>query len=347
MITQINIQRLRGISACTVNDLGKINLFVGHNNCGKSTLLEAVFLLTGGTLPINYQRINDLRNCRLKSGEDLRYNFYAEQTDQPIVISANINSVQQRLEIHYSEQIPQNIALPTADSIINGGLPKDYCIEFQYTTNGNPPVVTTMRTSNDTPSQLQVSVVEKHPGLVPAWFISPAEPYYNVEEYFAKVVENKQESIITEIMQHIEPSIRDITVAGNRILVDVGFDKRIPLQLMGDGLKKILSVIVNMSMAKDGILLIDEVDNGLHYTSMPVLWDAILESAKRYNVQVFATTHNIESLQSLNQVLDSNPDMQSHFRSYTLRKRAHGELETIKATYDQFNHIINQELELR
>lgn len=346
MISNINIQRLRGISQCSVNNLGKINLFVGHNNCGKSTFLEAIFLLTGGTLPINYQKINDLRNCRLKNGEDFRYNFYGEQIDEPISISADSNNGHQKLDIIYSEQTLDVINVADSESV-NGELPKLYGIDFHFSTNGLYPIVTTMRFRNDKPGEIQLSVLENHPGLVSAWFISPAEPYSNVEEYFAKAVENKQEGIITEVLKRIEPSIHDIIVAGSRILVDVGFDKRIPVQLMGDGLKKILSVIVNMSMAKDGILLIDEIDNGLHFSSMPVLWKAIVESAQRYNVQVFATTHNIESIRSLNDVLEEYPEMQTQFKSYTLRRREHGVLDAIEASYNQFNHIINQDLELR
>ena len=102
-------------------------------------------------------------------------------------------------------------------------------------------------------------------------------------------------------------------------------------------------------MARNGILLIDEIDNGLHYSSMPILWKAIIESAKIYNVQVFATTHNIESLRALNDVLASDEyhGIQEVFRSYTIRRGESGKHKVILAKYPQFNHIINQDLELR
>ena len=132
-------------------------------------------------------------------------------------------------------------------------------------------------------------------------------------------------------------------------MVDIGFERRIPIQLMGDGLKKVLSVVVNMAMVPNGILLVDEVDNGLHYSSMPILWKAIVESAKMYNVQVFATTHNVESLRALNEVLsnDEYQGQQSDFRSYTIRRGDNGEHRVILAKFPQFNHIINQALEVR
>jgi len=41
--------------------------------------------------------------------------------------------------------------------------------------------------------------------------------------------------------------------------------------------------------AKDGFLLIDEFENGLHYTVQPKVWELIFKLAKALNVQVFAS----------------------------------------------------------
>lgn len=347
MIENINIKGLRGISDIEINSLGQINLFVGKNNCGKSTILESVFLLTGGTVPHNMQRINNLRNCPLRSGEDWCYNFFGVRKDRPIRISADFDSVRRVLSIEYSESIKRNINLSEAPSGINSKPPMVYKVDFDLAMENGVHYQTNMAIHDDEPNKLRQKIVSDYQGIVNAWFISPSEPYEHVEDYFAEAVENKQEAYITQVMRQIEPTINDIVVAGNRILVDVGFEKRLPIQLMGDGLKKILSVVVNMSMAKDGVLLIDEVDNGMHYSSMPVLWKAIVESAKMYNVQVFATTHNIESIESLNDVLADDSDMKDRFRSYTIRRKANGEHIANMATFAQFNHIINQELELR
>jgi AAA15 family ATPase/GTPase len=61
---------------------------------------------------------------------------------------------------------------------------------------------------------------------------------------------------------------------------------------MGDGLSRVLQVILALVNAKDGILLVDEFENGLHWTVQPKLWNLVFRLSKRLNVQVFATTHS-------------------------------------------------------
>ena len=66
-----------------------------------------------------------------------------------------------------------------------------------------------------------------------------------------------------------------------------------------------------MAQAKNGILLIDEIDSGLHHTVMERMWKMILETAKKLNIQVFATTHSRDCVESLAEIckLDSNDDI--------------------------------------
>ncbi len=346
MIDNLRINGLRGISQCHIDDIGRVNLFLGRNNCGKSTILESIFLLSGGIDPSNYIKINNLRNYRMmQSGEDFTFNIYGLQKETPIAISALNEGKLRKLTILYRET--RNKSINIGDNNARPAI--DYEILFHLENEGMPDVDTSIKVSSANPNKGKAAIAEAPMLHIPAFFISPSEPYENVESYFATIVENKKEEYVKRVINAIDPNIKDIVFAGNRIMADIGFEKRIPIQLMGDGLKKVLSVVVNMAMVPNGILLIDEVDNGLHYSSMPILWKAIVESAKMYNVQVFATTHNVESLRALNEILESDEykDLQSDFRSYTIRREDNGEHKVIKAEYPQFNHIINQDLELR
>ena len=154
---------------------------------------------------------------------------------------------------------------------------------------------------------------------------------------------------MTEILKEIEPNLKDIVLVENELLVDIGFDKRIPIQMLGDGIRKLLSLIICIYYCSNGILLVDEIDNGMHYKSMPVMWRAILKAAQEYNVQLFATTHNIDSLQTLCKVIElqENRTLEDDIRVYTLRKTGDDTLKAIKSTYRQFSHLINQEIEIR
>lgn len=125
--------------------------------------------------------------------------------------------------------------------------------------------------------------------------------------------------------------------------------QRIPIEVLGDGIKKVLSIIISIYQSRNGIILIDEIDNGLHYKSMPAMWQAILYAAQRFEVQVFVTTHNIDSLRSLNNVLTeaSFSHLQETISVYTLRKDKADILHAMESNFRQFNHLIEQEIEMR
>jgi AAA15 family ATPase/GTPase len=70
------------------------------------------------------------------------------------------------------------------------------------------------------------------------------------------------------------------------------------LNQFGDGLKHFISIICSLYECSDGYLFIDEVDNGVHYTKLDLLWKVILSISKEQNVQIFATTHSKECIES-------------------------------------------------
>ena len=73
-------------------------------------------------------------------------------------------------------------------------------------------------------------------------------------------------------------------------------------------MNRMLGIALALVNAKDGMLLIDEVDTGLHYSVLPDLWKLIFEVAHRLNVQVFATSHSWDCIQAFQQAADANKD---------------------------------------
>lgn len=86
-------------------------------------------------------------------------------------------------------------------------------------------------------------------------------------------------------------------------MFDIGKPQLVRYEIMGDGIKKILSLLASISAAKDGVLLIDELENGLHYSSMDTLWRALIKSAEANDVQIVATTHSYECMASFRRSL--------------------------------------------
>ena len=104
-----------------------------------------------------------------------------------------------------------------------------------------------------------------------AMYIPAAYMSVPVNERFAQIVKEKKENEIIAILKVLDPRIIDMQLVDTELLVDIGLSHRLPVNVMGDGMRKLISIILSVYSCKDGVLMIDEVDNGFHYTTMPLL----------------------------------------------------------------------------
>jgi AAA15 family ATPase/GTPase len=128
-------------------------------------------------------------------------------------------------------------------------------------------------------------------------------------ELFNRIVLTPEEDLVYQALRIIEPNIQRIAPIGNELKNNntrSGFfvrlsdtQERIPIGSMGDGIWRILGLTLSLVSAKDGILLVDEIDTGLHYTALENMWRLIWETSKKLNIQVFATTHNSDCWKAL------------------------------------------------
>jgi AAA15 family ATPase/GTPase len=113
----------------------------------------------------------------------------------------------------------------------------------------------------------------------------------------------------------------------------------------GDGIRHLLSIVTSLYKCENGYLFIDEMDNGIHYTMLDELWKIILEVSKKLNVQVFATTHSKECIESYARVAEELEDKEITF--FKLGKNQEGELKGMVYPYDWFIDSVEQEQEMR
>ncbi len=85
-----------------------------------------------------------------------------------------------------------------------------------------------------------------------------------------------------------------------------GIDEPIALRSLGDGMQRVFGLALTLVNAKDGILLIDEIENGLHYSVQPDIWHLVFQLAHRLNVQVFATTHSLDCIKAFQEAAREN-----------------------------------------
>jgi len=125
-----------------------------------------------------------------------------------------------------------------------------------------------------------------------------------------------EEELVTEAVQPIEPSIERLTVVtpsgthahGGLLAKIADKDRPVPVGSMGDGIWRILALTIAGINCQDHVLLVDEIDTGLHYTVMGEMWRIMHSIANRFNVQIFATTHNADCVRSLSSICRKDVD---------------------------------------
>lgn len=191
--------------------------------------------------------------------------------------------------------------------------------------NPSPPVATVSLTrslgivpdSLDAPTQ---RLRRRSPEDNPSQFItSDSLDGDDLISLWDKISLSKNEELVLRALRFLDPDIERIaaqattqsfyggaSIRGGFIVKSRRYDQPIPIGSFGDGMWRLLAMAIAISQCKGGVLLIDEVDTGLHYSVLPDMWRLIMESAKDLDVQVFATTHSSDCIAALASVCSSN-----------------------------------------
>ncbi len=140
------------------------------------------------------------------------------------------------------------------------------------------------------------------PGRVNSVFMASLhrENLQSDAEAFGALQLEGRESEVLSIFQTIEPRLQSLTLIPMKnttvVHANIGTGRPIAVRLLGEGFSRLFSIAVGMERARGGMMLIDEVENGLHYSVMKEVFSNLYDIATRFDVQVFATTHSAECI---------------------------------------------------
>lgn len=141
----------------------------------------------------------------------------------------------------------------------------------------------------------------------------PINPSEDAQKFGQLDIIGKQEKIV-DFLRIIEPDLKSLSsvAMGDSSLIhgDIGLSRKIPVAYMGDGVARLLSVILAIASSQNGTVFIDECENGIYYSAMPKVWEAIAKAAREYDCQIIGTTHSYECLEAAHNGLkgDLAPD---------------------------------------
>ena len=118
---------------------------------------------------------------------------------------------------------------------------------------------------------------------------------------------HKKQDFLVNVLKKIEPRLKSLeenSVAGYPMIWgDIGLPELVPLSIMGEGMARVARIFLMMPNVTGGILLVDEIENGIHYSVLEKVWSAIADAAEKTDVQIFATTHSFECMEAAHKAL--------------------------------------------
>lgn len=343
MFKKIEIKRFRGIKDAVIGDFKRVNLFFGRNNCGKSSLLDALFLATGLSnplLPINVNVMRGYNKTRLK---DLELNFYNLDSAQPIHICVE-NKEKRNIEISLFENNKRDVSFDTNTIDIHSNVIEgEYGLKFNFEIN-DESFESELRFDLSTTTNT-IDFPKKYVESLRCIYLTPKYDFNTSIQGLENILKNKDEDFIVDGLRFIEPRVKDFIFTEEGIFVDIGIEKRIPINMMGDGVRKIVALLTVIYDCKDGIVLIDEISNGFHYSVMGNLWNVIIKAAIKNNTQLFITTHDYDSIKGLRDTALNIYD--ENVATFKLLRTSDDELKALHYSLESVDYSINQEIEIR
>jgi len=301
MITQVAIKRFKSHKDVTLAGLGRINLLLGRNNSGKSAALEAILY---ALLPQNPKAVFELLNESRGITQNVyvwKSVFHRFDLTQPVEIVLNSHSGPSTMRI-----LPMIGNKPVSESsgAIGVGLAKmdpDGLLFVHMSGQQRLENTVSVRQGRGERSRNKQFI-----DTSPAIFI-PARERFNAHDAarrFDSLKQKKQHHLVVDALNLIDKDKKDkiesleslATDSGIELFADIKESQLIPLSWMGDGMLRILGIVSALAYVKDGVLLVDEIENGLHFSVMENLWRTVVQTARDLNVQVFAATHNDEMI---------------------------------------------------
>jgi energy-coupling factor transporter ATP-binding protein EcfA2 len=340
--------------------LGRVNLIVGKNNCGKSTVLEALRLYAHRFHPTVLQEIFQVYGespFKRAVGNTDTYNWAAlknlfpqrkfpETKDRESGISMESNG-EHLLSLSFSPPLYDESGYYIDPDFRRGNLVARVKEEWEQF-DLEIAISRQEFFGDDAHWFFKLSVV-------PCGYVSTQLlPQTLLAKLWDATVWTPDEDLVLEALQLIEPNVHamrfisDPSSPSNRMsMVRLkGEANPVPLASMGDGMSRILQFILKLLSARNGFLLIDEFENGLHFSVQEKVWRMIFKLAKDLDIQVFATTHSWDCIESFTKVAVEDTDTEG-----VLLKLARSRLtdKVVARVYDEadLQTITASELEIR
>jgi hypothetical protein len=332
-IGSLTIERFRAFRHLKIEGLGRVNLITGKNNTGKSSVLEALRILASDASPAIIHNILRFREEDLGESEgsarpsdveglfvfSTLFHGFPQFSPKTEPISIYCNGGQRTMELSispgwFSEErgadgsrrlIPQQQELFGEGEALPG---------LAVTTGGIQRYLSLDHFLRRYPYRGRLA---DEPRL-PCVFVSPygGERTTALGPLWDNIALSDSERDVVEALRILDPDIVAVSMVGGEgarqsrtaIVRSERIPRPVPLRSFGDGLNRLFGIILSLVNAQNGLLLIDEFENGMHHTVQTDAWRAVFRLATRLDIQVMATSHSWDAIESFQTAASESPE---------------------------------------
>lgn len=330
-IESLSISGFRAFNPVDIKPFGRVNLITGQNNAGKSSLLEAIRLLVTGA---TNRTILDILEYREESDRGRSYRDRPDQILSPdsfapicslftgfptltscsegFVIASRgtdepLRSVTAKIAWYHEEFDETNDAIGGGRRLVRvDGGSEDSQPALEVSTGAGRNRLTLLSRLFGQRSSFQEPLI----GSTPCIYLDPfsSRSTSQLANLWDAIALTPLEKEVVSALRIISPEIEAVSVIGssdgspryNRTAIarSSKYQTPVPLRSFGDGLNRLFGIVLSLCSARSGILLVDEIENGLHHLVLRDMWRAIFRLASDLDVQVFASSHSWDCIEA-------------------------------------------------
>lgn len=335
MLKSLKIRNFRALEDFEVSRLGRVNLIVGKNNSGKSSVLEALRIYAGNARLSLLEEIAVIHDEDCLISEDSEVEPYADLFSgrrypapgqgievREIAESGGHISIQLGYLLEQSQPLADGgytLQRKRASALDSDPVTGEIAKRALFVSkNGRNYVrlIDGVAAHGERKNGLEPDILPC--SVIPTQFVSIDK----LADEWDRIALTSNADVLKEAMRLVVPEFEAIAFVRKDLVKGLGglqrsakvklagIDAPVSLRSLGDGAQRILQLVLQTIAAKGGFLLIDEFENGLHYSVQEKVWGLVFELAHRLDIQVFATTHSWDCVETFAQMAKARTDIE-------------------------------------